>query len=181
MRHPAARLLSLFALTALAACGGQASSELVGEVGPRARLSAPLYAPPGEAVTFDASASFDPDGVVIDYTFSFSDGSRQVTLPGPTLAHTFSQPGAYEVAVVVRDDSGMLSRATQLVVVRTDPDRCAESSDCSLGAECREALCYATGAGPGPGTADCISDSDCRGFNACRAGLCLPAGEPLAP
>lgn len=183
MRRPAAILrLALAAALVTVACGGGTSAGPLHNAVPRARLAAPLYAPIGEPVVLDAGDSWDPDGAVVEYAFSFSDGSRQVTLPVAEVTHTFSQPGAYEVAVIVRDDQGLLGRATQLVVVRQDPAACGESSDCSLGAECRcsfgdcEArgrLCYAVGAGISSGVAECALDADCGAGLACRAGLCL--------
>jgi hypothetical protein len=170
--------LAIALLFVATACGGPPSSASLHNVVPRARLAAPLYAPVGEAVVFDAGDSFDPDGAVLDYTFSFGDGSRQVTSSLPEVAHAFEQPGAYEVAVIVRDDGGQLGRATQLVVVRTDPPLCDASSECSLGAECRLSRCYATGSGPGSPVADCLADGDCGGGFSCRAGLCLTTGMP---
>jgi hypothetical protein len=172
--------ISVLSLAALVGCGAVDGASALGNAAPRARLSAPLNAPVGQPVTFDAGASFDPDGTVREYTFSFSDGSRGVTLTTPESMHVFTQPGAYEVAVVVRDENGALSRATQLVLVREDPPSCQATSDCSLGAECRESLCYVTGFGSSTGIADCKSDAECDSGLKCRAGLCLssPSATP---
>lgn len=172
------------------ACGGGTGGSPVGNAPPRARLSAPVYAPLGQAVLFDAGASFDPDGTVLEYTFTFSDGSRQVTLPTPEITHAFEQTGAYDVAVIVRDDQGQLARATQLVVVRSDVAPCEGPSDCSLGSECRCAsidceggtmLCYESGAGQGFGIAECTVDVECGGGLTCRAGLCLTPDDTQTP
>jgi hypothetical protein len=168
-----AAIAVMFAAVGLAACGDVQGAGQLGNVAPRARLTAPLSAPVGVPVTLDAGASFDPDGIVSEYTFSFTDGSRSVTQTTPDVSHVFSQPGVYEVAVVVKDSSGALARATQLVIVRSDPPSCSATSDCTLGAECRERLCYVTGVGSGAGTADCKTDSECSPGLNCRAGLCL--------
>lgn len=184
------RLLAIVPFVFGVACGGGASGSPMGNAPPRARLSAPVYAPLGQPVVFDAGASFDPDGTVLEYTFTFSDGSRQVTLSTPEIVHTFEQPGAYDVAVVVRDDGGQLTRATQLVVVISDVATCDSSADCSLGAECRcsgldcesaPRLCYETGAGLGLGAAECAVDVDCGTGLACRAGLCLTSNVDQVP
>lgn len=184
------RLLSLSAVLSLVACGGAVGGSPLGNAPPRARLAAPVYAPLGQAVVFDAAASFDPDGTVIEYTFTFSDGSRQATLPTPEIVHTFEQPGAYDVAVVVRDDGGLLARATQLVVVISDAATCEVATDCGVAAECRcsgldcataQKLCYETGVGPGLGVAECAVDVDCGTGLACRAGLCLTPGVDQVP
>jgi len=175
MQRAFARLLSLIALpAALAACG-----ELGTAVGaaPRARLSAPLYVQAGQPVQLDASAAYDPDGTVVAFTFWAGDGSAAQTGGLPDMTHVFAAPGAYEAAVVVRDDAGQLARATQLVVVREDAPACQTVADCPLGAECRADLhlCYAGGAGVASGAADCDSDQACTRNARCVAGLCLSA------
>jgi hypothetical protein len=181
VRPAAIAIVTLAAL--LAACGGEAASEeATASAAPRARLAAPLYAPLGVAVLLDAGASYDPDGTIVSYAFSFSDGEGQVTLSTSEASHVFTQEGAFEVAVVVRDDAGLLSRATQLVVVRDAPPSCDSAIDCSLGAECRTdlKLCYATGPGVGSGDAECQLDENCGDGLVCRAGICLRSGGGLA-
>ena len=181
VRLSAIAIVTLAAL--LTACGGEAASqEAATSAAPRARLAAPLYAPLGTAVVLDAGDSYDPDGAIVSYAFSFSDGVGQVTLPASETSHVFTQEGAFEVAVVVRDDAGLLSRATQLVVVRDAPPSCETTSDCSLGAECRAdvKLCYATGPGVGSGDAECQQDESCGEGLVCRAGICLRSSGGLA-
>lgn len=180
------RTLAIAALAAalapgLTACGG-ASGEMsvLHNARPRARLVAPLVAPVGVPVVVDASHSFDPDGTVVEYTFVFSDGSSSVTLPTPELTHVFTEPGAYEVAVVVRDDGGLLARVNQLVVVRADPLACEENSDCGLGEECRDGLCYASSDLRSDASAECAADPDCGTGWTCRAGICLSTDRPHA-
>jgi hypothetical protein len=169
-------IIALTTALALVACGNP--EDLGTNAPPRARLSAPLNAPVNADVTFDASSSFDPDGTVREFTFSFSDGSQPVTLTTPSISHRFAEEGAYEVAVIVKDNAGALTRATQLVLVRSDATACQATSDCSLGADCREHLCYVTGAGSGMGLADCKDDTECGTGAKCRAGLCLSAASP---
>jgi len=186
MRRLAAIALSLSA----AACGGAAlGTAPSANAVPRARLAAPLYAPPAEDIALDASASYDPDGAIVEYTFVFSDGSAAVTQNVPEARHVFAAPGAYDVRVIVRDEAGQRGQATQLVVVRSDPPRCTGTADCDLGTECRDSrpgmpapdpahqLCYASGPGPscpsGACTADCAVDIDCSGGRQCRAGVCV--------
>ena len=173
MHRAALTWVLALATAGVTACGGQLGPGPLGNMAPRARLSSPLYAPINELVAFDASASFDPDGTVVEYTFSFSDGSQQVTQSTPEVTHVFPTAGAYEVAVVIRDNGGQLARVTQLVVVRSDPPPCLQPSDCAFGTECRDRLCYATGTGAGLGVADCKIDNECNTGFTCRAGLCL--------
>lgn len=177
MRRPSA-LLAVLLSAGLTACGGGQPAPggpvPAANARPRALLAAPVYAPVGESVVFDASGSFDPDGAVVEYSFVFSDGTRSVTLATPEIAHVFTETGAYEVAVIVRDDGGLLARATQLVVVRADPLRCDANPDCELGAECRETLCYGSSDLRSDAGAECAGDADCGG-GFCRAGICLSA------
>jgi PKD repeat protein len=57
----------------------------------------------GEVVTFDASASVDPDGNIIAYAWDFGDGA---TAAGVTARYAFLRTGAHTVRLTVRDDSG---------------------------------------------------------------------------
>ncbi len=53
-------------------------------------------------VSFNASESSDPDGIVVSYHWDFGDGA---TATGETVQHTFS-PGEYSVRLTVHDDKG---------------------------------------------------------------------------
>ncbi len=73
------------------------------------------------AVTFDGSTSTDPDTIdtIATYTFNFGDGTDDVVQSTPTINHTFTEPGLYDVKLVVTDSRGKLSTgaARQLVQV----------------------------------------------------------------
>lgn len=61
-----------------------------------------------ETVTFDASASYDPNGHIVNYTWSFGDGN--VTTTGdPIVEHRYPSLGNYTVALNVTDNSNMQS------------------------------------------------------------------------
>ena len=64
--------------------------------------------------TFDASASYDPDGDVIGYSWAFGDGA---TGDGAIVTHTYSAQGDYEVTLTVVDDDGLSNFTTILVPV----------------------------------------------------------------
>lgn len=72
----------------------------------------------GETVTFDASGSSDPDGVLVEYRWDF-EGSGQVvrTTTGPTADHSYPEAGTFEATVTVVDDDGLTDRATTSVDV----------------------------------------------------------------
>jgi glucose/arabinose dehydrogenase len=64
------------------------------------------------AVTFDASASNDPDGTTLSYAWDFGDGSSGT---GKTPSHTFTGSGRYVVQLTVTDVNGDTGTTTRLV------------------------------------------------------------------
>jgi PKD repeat protein len=63
----------------------------------------------GESIHFDASASYDPDGTVVAYSWDFGDGS---TATGITVDHAYDNNGVYTVTLTVTDDDGATDSAT---------------------------------------------------------------------
>jgi len=74
-----------------------------------------LYGRPmvDETVTFDASASYDPDGSIVSYEWDFGDN---VTGTGMIANHTYEEVGDYIVRLNVTDDEGETDTLT------LDPD-----------------------------------------------------------
>ncbi len=68
------------------------------------------------AVSFDASASADPDGTISSYTWDFGDGNGST---GVTTSHTYVTPGTYSAALTVADDGGATVSASTTIVVTT--------------------------------------------------------------
>jgi len=58
-----------------------------------------------EMALFDASASHDPDGTVVEYLWDFVDGSWTSTSLS-TTHHFYGAEGAYVVTLVVKDNEG---------------------------------------------------------------------------
>jgi len=75
-------------------------------------------------VQFDGSLSSDPDGQVLDYHWSFNDGSWTDWLTVPTVQHVFDETGDYLVKLWVRDDCGDISPAGEVAVTVATPDPC---------------------------------------------------------
>jgi PKD repeat protein len=85
----------------------------------------------GQLVTFDASASSDPDGSIVGYSWDFGDGSRAT---GVNVSHAYQSVGEYRVVLTVTDDQGATGSASATInvvgvnsppvaVLRVDPTR----------------------------------------------------------
>jgi outer membrane protein OmpA-like peptidoglycan-associated protein len=90
----------------------RAAAPAPGNRPPVARLSVPPQAQVGEAVPIDASASTDPDGDPLTYTFDFGDGSAPAKFTFPRTSHSYARAGNYTVKVTVDDGRGGTSSAT---------------------------------------------------------------------
>lgn len=64
-------------------------------------------------VVLDASASVDPDGTFLSYTWDFGDG--QTSVQGPTVSHSY-EAGSFRVTLVVTDAGGASARAQAPIV-----------------------------------------------------------------
>lgn len=79
---------------------------------PTAKLVAtPDEGNPPLTVNFNGSTSVDPDAgdSVASYTFSFGDGSADVTQSTPTISHTYKHGGGYFATLTVKDTHGTQS------------------------------------------------------------------------
>jgi PKD repeat protein len=72
-------------------------------------------------VSFDASASIDPDGDSMVFNLTFADGSAGVT--GLTTTHLFAAPGSYPVTLVATDSHGAVGTVTVMITVLGDGHR----------------------------------------------------------
>jgi len=78
------------------------------------RISGPYTGVVDQPIAFDGSASFDPDGTVVAYQWTFGDGATGV---GPSFPHAYSQPGTYTVTLAAQDDTGYWSYATTTATI----------------------------------------------------------------
>jgi serine protease len=87
----------------------------------------PVITPPpssgtvGEALTFDASESDDPDGTIERYDWGFDDGS---TAEGETVAHAFETAGIHWITLSVTDEYGATERTSTSIRIR-EPQGCS--------------------------------------------------------
>jgi hypothetical protein len=79
---------------------------------PTAKLVAnPEKGNPPLTVKLDASTSLDPDpgDSVASYTFSFGDGSPDVSQASPTISHVYKHGGGFFATLAVKDSHGVQS------------------------------------------------------------------------
>ncbi len=73
----------------------------------------PYKIPTNQAATFNASASYDPDGTIVEYRWDFGDGTTGV---GEVVQHVYTtaQGSGYKAAIVltVTDDDGASNSKT---------------------------------------------------------------------
>ncbi len=72
----------------------------------------------GEAIRFNASASFDPDGYITSYFWNFGDGTNKT---GVVVDHTYVNDGTYTVTLIITDDDGAIDFVTATKTVLNHP------------------------------------------------------------
>lgn len=65
-------------------------------------------------VLFDATASTDPDGRIVSYSWDFGD---HTTGTGDTVSHTYSSAGTYPATLTVTDNDGLTSTIGKVITV----------------------------------------------------------------
>jgi PKD repeat protein len=95
------------------------SHPVVVDESPTASFSVTTASPTaGQALSFDGSASADPDGSIADYSWNFGDGSVGA---GATTSHTYVAPGSYTVTLTTTDSGGVTSAISHMVTVAGAP------------------------------------------------------------
>jgi PKD repeat protein len=65
-------------------------------------------------VQFDASGSFDPDGEIAEYQWTFGDGNSGI---GKTISHTYTAAGNFTATLKVSDNKGLARSASKVIQV----------------------------------------------------------------
>ncbi|NIN33953.1 MAG: PKD domain-containing protein, partial [Gammaproteobacteria bacterium] len=71
-----------------------------------------------EPIQFNASSSYDSDGVIVSYFWDFGDGSNTT---GVTVEHQYTDDGDYTVTLTVTDDDAATDTATSTKTVLNRP------------------------------------------------------------
>jgi PKD repeat protein len=74
----------------------------------------PKPATTGQSLTFNGSASYDPDGSVVNWAWDFGEPPLA---SGPIATHTYASPGNYTVTLTVTDNDGNHSSTSKAVPV----------------------------------------------------------------
>jgi outer membrane protein OmpA-like peptidoglycan-associated protein len=85
---------------------------------PIASMEGPEEGRTNELLTFDASASSDPDGDPLKYRWDFGDGTTS-DFTFPIATHRYTDRGLYNVQLMVEDDKGATANAMQQVNITT--------------------------------------------------------------
>jgi parallel beta-helix repeat protein len=70
-----------------------------------------------ENVTFDASKSYDPNGIIIKYEWDFGDGTPKLIEDDPVTYHVYAAAGNYTVTLTVYDNEGLSNSTSKLLKV----------------------------------------------------------------
>lgn len=74
------------------------------DIPPVADANGPYNGLSGQGIVFDGSNSYDPDGIIILYTWDFGDGTK---IEAKKAIHTYTHPGVYHISLTVRDNFGI--------------------------------------------------------------------------
>ena len=88
-----------------------------GNGSPVPEINAPENVSANSSILFDASSSYDPDGVIVSYLWDFGDG---ITGTGMNTAHSYKKPGVYSVVLTVTDNNGNTYQKTFTVTVQAE-------------------------------------------------------------
>ena len=85
--------------------------------------SAPAAPKVGETVSFDASASKDPDGTIVKYEWDLDGNGTYETNSGttPSATRAYTATGVVKVGLRVTDDGGAGSTTTRAVTIEAQP------------------------------------------------------------
>lgn len=138
---------------------------------PEARTGGPRRVVAGDPVAFDAGRSFDVDGTIVSYEWSFGDGETET---GPMPAHVYAQAGTYTATLTVTDDHGAVGTDAAAIAVFGDHPVAGTTERASVGPHGEQG----TGYSPDGAYLPAISgDGSVVAFVASENGLGVPGGR----
>ena len=63
--------------------------------------------------SFDATSSFDRDGIIVQYVWDFGDGGTLLTANTPIVVHSYDTAAVFRVSLTVIDDGGATAFASK--------------------------------------------------------------------
>ncbi len=92
------------------------SSSAPGDQSPVAASGGPYNGKVGDAISFDGSGSYDPDGTIINWNWLFGDGGTSAE-QNPT--HPYSTAGKFTVTLTVSDQNGNEDTDSTEILIKT--------------------------------------------------------------
>src|SRR5207245_2521110 len=83
---------------------------------PLANAGGPYSGTAGQSIQFNGSSSYDPDGTIVNYSWTFGDGGNS---SGATPTHIYANAGTYTASLTVTDNIGAQSSANAAVTIST--------------------------------------------------------------
>ncbi len=82
---------------------------------PVPKIEAPDLRYTNESINFSSNGSYDPDGVIVNYSWDFGDGSNISFFENPI--HIYSNPGNYTVILMVRDNDNLRNGIAKKIII----------------------------------------------------------------
>lgn len=82
-------------------------------------LGGPYHGVVDEEITLDGSDSYDLDGEIVEYKWSYTNGASFPKVIGTdeVITHVFGEPGEYSIELQVTDDMGAIDSSSTIVKV----------------------------------------------------------------
>jgi PKD repeat protein len=109
---------------------GQSHFTIGDDFAPEANAGGTKRTTVGAVVPFDGRASYDVDGSITSYVWTFGDGA---TASGATAGHAYALPGTYVATLSVTDDAGATTVDTAEVAVYGDEPAAGATERISVG------------------------------------------------
>jgi PKD repeat protein len=105
------------------------------EILPISKTNGPYSGIINQNITFDASGSYDVDGIITSYTWKFGDGTSSNEI---ITNHSYSIEGNYAITLLVVDDDGLIDIATTRAYIfnrDSDEDGWGDSEELDYGSD----------------------------------------------